>query len=228
VAIVPACEEALAPYLREDLDVVRFGPGGDVVLEGFEPPLARIRARELELTLEVPFTARHQLANLVAAVAAAQAVGVEPRGRVDVDFGPLRDERIELPSGVVVLNDCYNANPLSMRAALDEFATQAPEGRRIAVLGDMLELGPGEVDEHRALGEYAASHGVDVLIAVGPLSTYTAEAFGGEAHVVADAREAAALAEELVRPGDLVLVKASRGIGLETVAPALAEVRARG
>jgi UDP-N-acetylmuramoyl-tripeptide--D-alanyl-D-alanine ligase len=228
VAIVPAGEEALAPYLREDLDVVRFGPGGDVVLEGFEPPLARIRARELELTLEVPFTARHQLANLVAAVAAAQAVGVEPRGRVDVDFGPLRDERIELPSGVVVLNDCYNANPLSMRAALDEFATQAPEGRRIAVLGDMLELGPGEVDEHRALGEYAASHGVDVLIAVGPLSTYTAEAFGGEAHVVADAREAAALAEELVRPGDLVLVKASRGIGLETVAPALAEVRARG
>jgi UDP-N-acetylmuramoyl-tripeptide--D-alanyl-D-alanine ligase len=228
VAIVPAGEEALEPYLRADLDVVRFGPGGDVVLESFEAPFARIQARELELLLEVPFTARHQLANLVAGVAAAQAVGVEPGGRVDVCFGPLRDERIELESGVVVINDCYNANPLSMRAALDELALQAPDGRRVAVLGDMLELGPGEASEHRALGEYAASHGVDVLVAVGPLSTYTAEAFGGESHLVADAAEAASVAEELVRPGDLVLVKASRGIGLETVAPALAEARARG
>jgi UDP-N-acetylmuramoyl-tripeptide--D-alanyl-D-alanine ligase len=160
--------------------------------------------------------------NLLAAVAAAQAVGVEPSGRVDVRFGALRGEHVNLPSGVVIINDCYNANPLSMRAALDDLAMQAPQGRRIAVLGDMLELGAGEAEAHREIGAYAAASAVDVLVAVGPLSTLMPEAFSGEAHVVADAREAAALASELVRPGDVVLVKASRGIGLETVAEALA------
>jgi UDP-N-acetylmuramoyl-tripeptide--D-alanyl-D-alanine ligase len=109
-----------------------------------------------------------------------------------------------------------------MRAALDDLATYEPPGRRVAVLGDMLELGASERADHRAIGSYAAESGVDVLVAVGPLSEETAEAFGGETHVVADAAAAASLAAELVRPGDVVLVKASRGIGLETVAEALA------
>jgi UDP-N-acetylmuramoyl-tripeptide--D-alanyl-D-alanine ligase len=218
IAIVPAGEAALEPYLRE-VDTVTFGPAGDVVLEAFEPPAVRIRAREREIALTVPFTSRHQLTNLLAAVAAVQAVGVEPSGAVDVVFGPLREERIELPSGVLVINDCYNANPLSMRAALDDLATYEPTGRRVAVLGDMLELGPTEVEDHRALGEYASSHGVDVLIAVGPLSAHMP--FTGERHQAADAREAAALTAGLVRSGDVVLVKASRGIALEAVAEAL-------
>jgi UDP-N-acetylmuramoyl-tripeptide--D-alanyl-D-alanine ligase len=191
-------------------------------LEDFTPPVARVRARERQIELEVPFTARHQLTNLLAAVAAAQAVGVEPSGRVDVSFGPLRGEIVSLPSGALVINDCYNANPLSMRAALDDLATYEPHGRRIAVLGDMLELGESERADHRELGAYAAASGVDVLVAVGPLSEETARAFGGETHVVADAAAAAALAAELVGSGDVVLVKASRGIGLETVAEVLA------
>ncbi len=219
VAVIPADAPLLDPYLREGLDVVRFGT--DVMLEDFDPPRVTILARELRVELEVPFTARHQLVNLLAAVAAAQAVGVEPSGPVDVSFGALRGERVDLPSGVVIINDCYNANPLSMRAALDDLTTQAPHGRRIAVLGDMLELGAGEAEAHREIGAYAAAAGVDVLVAVGPLSAVMPESFGGEAHVVGDAREAAALAAEIVQPGDMVLVKASRGIGLETVAEAL-------
>jgi UDP-N-acetylmuramoyl-tripeptide--D-alanyl-D-alanine ligase len=220
VAVIPADASLLDPYLREDLDVVRFGT--DVMLEDFDPPRVTILARELRVQLEVPFTARHQLVNLLAAVAAAQAVGVEPSGPVDVRFGALRGEHVNLPSGVVIINDCYNANPLSMRAALDDLAMQAPQGRRIAVLGDMLELGAGETEAHREIGAYAAASAVDVLVAVGPLSAEMPSTFGGEAHVVADAREAAALAARLVQPGDVVLVKASRGIGLETVAEALA------
>jgi UDP-N-acetylmuramoyl-tripeptide--D-alanyl-D-alanine ligase len=221
VAVLPADEPLLDPYVGPDLDVVRFGT--DVQLEDFDPPVVTVLARELRVSLEVPFTARHQLVNLLAAVGAAQAVGVEPSGRVDVSFGALRGERLELPSGVVVINDCYNANPLSMRAALDDLATQAPPGgRRVAVLGDMLELGADEVAEHRGIGSYAASSAVDVLVAVGPLSASMPPAFGGESFVAADAGEAAALVATLVRPGDLVLVKASRGIGLETVAEALA------
>jgi UDP-N-acetylmuramoyl-tripeptide--D-alanyl-D-alanine ligase len=218
VAVVPADEPLLEPYLAEDLDVVRFGT--DVFLEDFDPPRVSIVARELRVELEVPFTARHQLVNLLAAVAAAQAVGVEPSGAVDVSFGALRGEHVELPSGVTVINDCYNANPLSMRAALDDLATQAPQGRRVAVLGDMLELGAEEVQAHREIGAYAARSGVDVLVAVGPLSERME--FSGEAHRVPDASAAAELVRGLVAPGDVVLVKASRGIGLETVAEALA------
>ena len=221
IAVVPADVPELAPYLRDGLDVVHFGT--DVFLEDFDPPRVAIVARELRVELEVPFTSRHQLVNLLAAVAAAQAVGVEPSGRVDVEFGAMRGERLELPSGVLVINDCYNANPLSMRAALDDLATQAPAGgRRVAVLGDMLELGPGELAEHRAIGSYAAGAGVDVLVAVGPLSAEMPVAFGGESHVVPDAAAAASLVASMAEPGDVVLVKASRGIGLETVAEALA------
>jgi UDP-N-acetylmuramoyl-tripeptide--D-alanyl-D-alanine ligase len=226
VSVVPAGERLLDPYLHGD--VVRFGAGGDVVLESFDPPSVVVRARELRVELEVPFTARHQLSNLLAAVAAAQAVGVEPSGRVDVSFGAMRGEHIALPSGVTVINDCYNANPLSMRAALDDLATHS--GRRVAILGDMLELGSGELEAHREIGEYAATSGVDALLAVGPLSEEMARAFGDAARHVADAAAAAALAPEIVRPGDVVLIKASRGIALEAVAEALqgAEVAAHG
>jgi UDP-N-acetylmuramoyl-tripeptide--D-alanyl-D-alanine ligase len=224
VSVVPAGESLLEPYLHGD--VVRFGESGDVVLESFDPPSVVIRARELRVALEVEFTARHQLANLLAAVAAAQAVGVEPSGRVDVSFGALRGEHVALPSGAVVINDCYNANPLSMRAALDDLSTHP--GRHVAILGDMLELGPGEAEEHRTLGEYAAASGVDVLVAVGPLSRETARAFSGEVVIAADAAEAAAVARDVVQPGDVVLVKASRGIALEAVAEALVEAPARG
>jgi UDP-N-acetylmuramoyl-tripeptide--D-alanyl-D-alanine ligase len=160
--------------------------------------------------------------NLLAAVAAAQAVGVEPNGRVDVSFGAMRGERLELANGVVVINDCYNANPLSMRAALDDLATQAPTGRRVAVLGDMLELGAGETEAHREIGAYAAASGVELLVAVGPRSAAMADAFDGEVLRAADAASAASLARDVVREGDVVLVKASRGIGLETIAEALA------
>ncbi|MBE2314692.1 UDP-N-acetylmuramoyl-tripeptide--D-alanyl-D-alanine ligase [Solirubrobacter sp. CPCC 204708] len=220
VAVIPADVPLLDPYLREDLDVVHFGT--DVFLDDFDPPRVKIVARERVIELEVPFRARHQLVNLLAAVAAAQAVGVEPEGRVDVEFGALRGEHVELASGVVVINDCYNANPLSMRAALDDLATQAPTGRHVAVLGDMLELGEGGVEAHREIGAHAASTGVDVLVAVGPLSAEMRSSFRGELHLAADAQEAAAVTAGLVRAGDIVLVKASRGIGLETVAEALA------
>jgi UDP-N-acetylmuramyl pentapeptide synthase len=112
-----------------------------------------------------------------------------------------------------------------MRAALDDLAVTA-RGRRVAVLGDMLELGPQAAEFHAEAGRYASARGVDVLVTVGPLSADTAAAFEGEVHIVADAGEAAALVGELVAPGDTVLVKASRGIGLEVVAKALAGAEA--
>jgi UDP-N-acetylmuramoyl-tripeptide--D-alanyl-D-alanine ligase len=174
------------------------------------------------MELELPFSSAHNLRNTLAAVAAARAVGVRPEGRVYVRFSALRGEHVGLPNGAIVINDCYNANPLSMRAALDDLATQEPARRRIAVLGDMLELGADEREHHRQIGAVARQAGVATLITVGPLAAEMAVRYEGEIHAVSDAAAAARLAGDLVQPGDAVLVKGSRGVGLEVVAQYLA------
>jgi UDP-N-acetylmuramoyl-tripeptide--D-alanyl-D-alanine ligase len=89
------------------------------------------------------------------------------------------------------------------------------------VLGDMLELGPAAHEHHRQIGAHAAAAGVEVLVAVGPGAAAMLETFGGEAHAVDDAAAAVAVTGRLARPGDLILVKGSRGIGLEVVAEKL-------
>jgi UDP-N-acetylmuramoyl-tripeptide--D-alanyl-D-alanine ligase len=196
-AVLPAGEPLLDAHLRDDITIVRFGD---------EP---------LPDGLELPFTSAHMLRNARAAVAAARAIGVEPAGRLEVELSAMRGQRIELPGQIVVVNDCYNANPMSMRAALDDLAVSA-DGRRVAVLGDMLELGPDERRFHAEIGEHARADGVDLLVTVGPL----AREMRGD-HAVDTAADAARLVRELVQPGDTVLVKASRGVGLEVVAEAL-------
>jgi UDP-N-acetylmuramoyl-tripeptide--D-alanyl-D-alanine ligase len=223
-AIVPAEEPLLEPHLRNDVKTVTFGTHGDVRLVDESPSHVEIDAQGTRLTLETPFTQAHLRSNLLAAVAAARAVGVTPQGRVELNLSAGRGQRLRLPSGVTVIDDCYNANPMSMRAALTDLqatalATRSP--RRVAVLGDMLELGPQEREFHAQLGEQASAAGVDVLVTVGPLAAAMSERFEGETHSVADAREAAALVPNLLAPGDVVLVKASRGVGLELVCRAL-------
>jgi UDP-N-acetylmuramoyl-tripeptide--D-alanyl-D-alanine ligase len=208
VAVVPAGDGRIARRLPGEVEVVTFGPGGDVA--------------ELPEGLVVPFASAHMRLNALAALAAARAIGLEPRGEVDVALSELRGQRHELSDGVVVVSDCYNANPMSMRAALDDLAASAP-GRRVAVLGDMLELGPQEARFHQEVAAHAADAGVDVLVAVGPRSAAAAGAFGdaGDVHTAQDAAAAARLVPRLVRPGDTVLVKASRGVALEAVVTAL-------
>jgi UDP-N-acetylmuramoyl-tripeptide--D-alanyl-D-alanine ligase len=223
-AIVPAGERLLDPHLRDDVTIVAFGEGGDVVLTEATEDRVTIDADGDRIVLEVPFTQAHLRRNLLAAVAAARAIGVRPEGRVELALSPGRGQRAQLPDGVILIDDCYNANPMSMRAALDDLAETATRGRharRVAVLGDMLELGRDERDYHFEIGQHAASREVDVLITVGPLAAAMTERFGGESYPVADAGEAAALLPELLAPGDAVLVKASRGVGLEVVCATL-------
>jgi UDP-N-acetylmuramyl pentapeptide synthase len=107
-----------------------------------------------------------------------------------------------------------------MRAAIDDLAETAP-GRRVAVLGDMLELGPDAPRLHREIGEHAAARGVELLLTVGPLAAEMGHAFAGESHAVSNAQAAAELLPALLRAGDTVLVKGSRGVGLEQVAATL-------
>ncbi|MDQ5833297.1 MAG: UDP-N-acetylmuramoyl-tripeptide--D-alanyl-D-alanine ligase, partial [Actinomycetota bacterium] len=215
--VVPASEPLLDTHLRSgELDTWTFGPAGEVQLLSFDSGRAEIEARMQTIELELSYSEPHNLLNTLAAVAAARALGLAVSGQVDVRFSSLRGELVELPGGVTVVNDCYNANPMSMRAALEHLEASAAE-RRIAVLGTMAELGPGSRDYHREIGARAEELGIDVLVAVGELALPYVEGFGGEVHPVASPEEASALLEELARPGDRVLIKGSRSVGLERV-----------
>jgi UDP-N-acetylmuramoyl-tripeptide--D-alanyl-D-alanine ligase len=215
-AVVPAGEALLAPHLRDDIETLTFGPGGDVSLRSFENGLATIDARGHEIVLRLGYQEPHNVQNTVAAVAAATALGIEPTGRVDVRFSSLRGEVVELDGGITVVNDCYNANPMSMRAALEHLAA-SPAERRVAVLGTMAELGPDAERFHREIGELADRLGIDVLITVGEAALPISTGFDGERYAVATPEEAGAMLEELARSGDRVLVKGSRSAGLERV-----------
>ena len=212
--VVPAGERLLDAHLRQDLDTITFGPGGQVMLLSFDGGAAEIEARGERIQLELPYSEPFNLLNTLAAVGAALALEVRPAGRVDVRFSSLRGEVLELPGGVTVVNDCYNANPMSMRAALQHLA-ETPAERRVAVLGTMAELGPESGTFHREIGEEAAALAIDVLVTVGEEAVAYADAFDGEAYSTSTPEEAGALLEELVLPGDRVLVKGSRSVGLE-------------
>jgi UDP-N-acetylmuramoyl-tripeptide--D-alanyl-D-alanine ligase len=166
------------------------------------------------------FTARHQAANAVAALTVVEALGLPlPDEPVEVAFSRWRCEESPLPGGGLLINDAYNANPASMRAALEHLVERAAERRSVAVLGEMAELGD---DAPRFHAEVAHdTQGVDLVVGVGPLAR------GYEPDVwVATADDAVERVHELVRPGDVVLVKGSRSVGLERVADALAGVPA--
>jgi UDP-N-acetylmuramoyl-tripeptide--D-alanyl-D-alanine ligase len=213
-AIVP--EEF--PIERDDIEVVRLR----------EPEAQRDDGRTIVGGVSFNFTARHQAANAAAALAALDALGLPRPDRVDVDLSRWRGEESPLPGGGLLINDAYNANPVSMRAALAYLAERAGQRRRVAILGDMAELGTGAPAFHREIGEAVAHNGVGALVAVGELARGYVDGAGGIAVTrwCPDAAAAISASEEVVEPGDCVLVKASRAVGLEVVAEALSAVRA--
>ncbi len=170
-----------------------------------------------------PFTERHNLTNALAAVAAGVALGASLEEMADraanIGFSRFRGERLELGDGIVLVNDCYNANPVSMRAALDHLASMGGT-RRIAVLGEMAELGPEAATYHGEIGGHARAEGIDLVVGVGePARAYDPD------ELVGDPAEAAELLAAQLEPGDTILVKGSRSVGLEAVAETLAELR---
>jgi UDP-N-acetylmuramoyl-tripeptide--D-alanyl-D-alanine ligase len=223
-AVVPAGERLLDPHLRPDVRTVTFGDGGDVSLLSQDDGHVVVDAEGETIELEVPFRQAHLRHNLLAAVAAARAVEVAPAGRVAPVLSAGRGETVAVAGGITVIDGCYNANPMSMRAALSDLAATAEHedaARRVAVLGDMLELGPGERSFHRELGALATAAGVDVLVTVGPLAAAIAERYGGEVRSLPDSEEAARVVPGLLRAGDVVLIKGSLGVGLRRVCAAL-------
>jgi UDP-N-acetylmuramoyl-tripeptide--D-alanyl-D-alanine ligase len=140
-----------------------------------------------------------------------------------------RMEVTDTPDGVIVINDAYNANPESMRAALKTLAAMGTEQTTWAVLGEMLELGDDSMMEHDAIGRLAVRLDVSRLICVGPgtrvmhLAASNEGSWGDESMWVQDADAAIAVLREELLDGDIVLIKASRGVGLERVAAALTD-----
>jgi UDP-N-acetylmuramoyl-tripeptide--D-alanyl-D-alanine ligase len=222
-AVVPAGETLLEPHLRPDVETVRFGPGGDVTLAAEGEDWAEIDLAGERIRLSLDFTQAHLRTNLLAGVAAARAIGVTPGGSLHLRLSPGRGQHLQLQGGITLIDDAYNANPMSMRAALNELTATAKRlhaGRRVAVLGDMLELGPDGARFHADVGAHANGN-ADVLVTVGPLAAAMAGEFQGEHRHVADAAGAAELVPGLLRDGDVVLVKASNGVGLKLVCETL-------
>jgi UDP-N-acetylmuramoyl-tripeptide--D-alanyl-D-alanine ligase len=236
IAVVPAGEPLIEPYLRKDVETIRFGPGGDVRLLSLRPLEAgstlEVEAFGERLELEVPFRARHNARNALAAVAAYGALGLPlaevHRGALDVRLSPWRGEELPLPGDGLLINDAYNANPIAMSAALEYLVDRAGAHRKVVVLGEMAELGPQGPAYHREVGSAAAQAGVGALVAVGPLARGYLE--GGRDITItcwaANAEGGLAALREILKPGDYVLVKGSRSIGLEALAEALAVVPA--
>jgi UDP-N-acetylmuramoyl-tripeptide--D-alanyl-D-alanine ligase len=182
-----------------------------------------------EVRLLVP--GAQMVPDALAAAAAAGALGVEPEAAADglsratVSGG--RMQVVRTPDGVTIVNDAYNANPTSTAAALRAARTMAGDGRWVAVLGEMAELGPFAPEEHERVGRLLAELGAGALVAVGPWGRAIGAAAvdaglpADRVHDAADPAEAERVVRELLRPGDVVLVKASRVVGLRRVAEAL-------
>jgi UDP-N-acetylmuramoyl-tripeptide--D-alanyl-D-alanine ligase len=229
-AVVPASAGELEPHLSDAPELLRFGPGGDVfaarssVAAGVTEAL--IGTPVGSHRFRFPFSEAHNLENALAAVAVGIALDVPLAEMADraenIGFSRFRGERLEIGDGIVLVNDCYNANPVSMRAALKHLASLEGQ-RRIAVLGEMAELGSAAADYHREVGESARSESIDLLVGVGePARDYAPD------ELLGTPEEAAEWLAAQAEPGDTILVKGSRSAGLEVVAETLEELLRHG
>lgn len=214
---------------------VTFGraEGADLKLEAIVDsfvPGASFRFRHAGRTYSVALKigGAHAALDALAAAAGVVACGVPLGPALDAIAGvepvPGRGRLTRLPGDVVVVDDSYNSNPEALASVLGTLGASTPPGRRVLVMGDMLELGPRSVGYHQHAGELAARSKVGLLVGVGPLSRHAVEAArraGIEAHLTADAAQAAQTVPGLTRPGDLVVIKGSRGVKLELVVEAL-------
>jgi UDP-N-acetylmuramoyl-tripeptide--D-alanyl-D-alanine ligase len=231
VAVLPADDSRLVT--RREGARITFGEEGydadvevsDVTVDARGRASFRISHLGETRSITLKHAGRHQPVNAAAAIAASLAVAIDftdaTRRVADAEVSPWRMEVRDaaVPGGtIVVVNDAYNANPDSMVAAFT--TVSAMPGRRVAVLGKMHELGESEGELHRLIGARAVEAGFEIVVVVGD-DPGIAEGAGAAAVPVGDAAAAAAVLAELVRPGDVVLVKASRAAGLEALATAI-------
>ena len=218
VAVVPASGLLDAFLARDDVVFSRFSSDEVEALDGS----TRFSVAGQVLELELPFTQRHLALNTLAALHAYVALGLPldrvAEGVAGIALSPWRGEETELPGGGFVVNDAYNANPDSMAAALVHLAEHAGDRRRVAILGEMAELGEQSAAYHDRVGGLAADLGIDVIGVGEPARRYSPALW------VESAADVVGAAREYLRPGDAVLVKASRAVGLEGIADEITNI----
>jgi len=209
--------------MQNDADI-RFGRMESRELESIDMTIY-IEGKEYAIHLAVPGT--HNVMNAMAALAVSRVLGVDPEAAIEglEQFEPMamRMERVQLSSGVQLINDCYNANPLSVKEALRTVSGAKRAGRFVAILGDMLELGENAPECHRDIGAAAAEHKVDRLFIFGPHAPYVAEGAKGKGlsdDCLSEYSNMELLKKDVldyVETGDIILVKGSRGMQMERV-----------
>lgn len=175
--------------------------------------------------IAVQLPGRHNVYNALAAAAVGKIMGVDmeniAEGIASAETTGWRMEMINKPEEITIINDAYNANPVSMRSALMALGDISHEKRAIAVLGDMGELGPVSEEAHQEVGKLAVDYGTDILITVGRKSRKTAQAARekglprGSVFTADGVDRAAEILRAIIEPGDVVLIKGSRFLGLE-------------
>ena len=227
IAVVPADAPELEPYLvRTDLDIRRFDRSQ---VEGAGDEW-RFVVGGREVSLRLPFTARHMAENTLAALVAYDALRLPldraQEGADAIRLSRWRGEEARLLGGGLVVNDAYNANPTSMRAALLDLVERAGVRRRVAVLGEMAELGDASRAYHEEVGRLVDELGIEIVVAVGePARAYLGSAERPDRLWIRDVGSLEH-ALDVLAPGDAILVKASRSVGLEGL-PASIEKRSR-
>lgn len=207
--------------------VTYFGVGENCAVRGLDPEIStgcvsfRVKAGEQEFPIELPVEGEHFVCDALAAVAVGLQLGVESV-KIQESLGNFRNmagrQEIYEKDGYTIISDCYNAGPESMAAALKVLGRQP--GRKIAVLGDMLELGTCTTAEHYKVGRLAAEQ-ADCLLAYGPngermeKGALTGGMVGGAARSFTDRRQLVLELKRLARPGDVILFKGSRGMHME-------------
>ncbi len=185
-----------------------------------------------DLGIDLPLFGRHNVVNCLAALTVARFFNISEanikEGLFHLQLTGMRIEHIVSAKGLTLLNDAYNASPTSMKAAIDVLESMKGYRRKIAVLGDMLELGSQEKEYHAEIGSYVTSDKINMLYTYGPLSTYIADAARvslpeADVHDFTDKDALIKHLVEQIHSKDIVLVKASRGMKLEEVVNALRE-----
>jgi UDP-N-acetylmuramoyl-tripeptide--D-alanyl-D-alanine ligase len=226
VAVLNADDRLVAAFREiHSGRVVTFGlsGGADVRAEAVELGTASVTFRYRDVRFESPLVGRHGLLNVLAGLAVAKVFDIPPERLRDavrtLEPGKMRGERLER-NGIVMWNDSYNSNPEAARAMLDVLR-QTPARRRIAVLGEMLELGQSAEPLHREIGKYVAAQGIDVLLGIRGAARFMVDEAvraglsESAAYFFEDPATAGDFLRGLVRQGDAVLFKGSRGVRVE-------------
>lgn len=240
IAVINGDNDMLAGFDSDKFGILRYGlgEGNDITARGIQEKGEEgidftVELSGVKESFNVPIPGIHNVYNALSAISTAKLFGLKPeeirKGLISFKPSKNRMDIVNTSGGIRIINDVYNANPDSMRAAMNVLQSFSNAGRKVLITADMLELGGASSEEHYKVGEYAAELGIDVVVSVGNFSGDVingAKAAGIEAGSLcafAAKEEAAPRILELLQPGDTVLIKGSRGMKMEYVVDYLRE-----